>query len=474
MKVENDLSSASHFPQPAIRLGLTLVLGLLGTWLIPVQDSFAFVVLASHHGPALPAWLTAAFAGVILLHRVEHVKTAVRLFVFMGLILATTLVRTPPAGMYAFLDLFGLAKMGAIGLLLLIAGVSVFGSPVERTASWTWVLNLLRGLALAIASPLLLFASRPRGSRPLSPGSALSGVGFVIFLYALASPLVSLGRDHYPPAVWHFVNVDQIGLICRSFSRWAWLGCAVLFVLAPWPETPRLGGTNSLTRANRIRSLAVVGLVVTVLILLAVLELHAFFAVTLYALLLFATEWIVFALLFMVCPWFKYPRLPALGELAQNAKMGSLCTVLFLLLALIPFALWFSPAIRVLVTGKLFTTPFNLSWVGWTLDQSTIQCGFWRFTALAGMVLAYVAVARWLSDRSSRLGYWAFTAPTIALFICLLSYLTCVSYSLLVYIRTLGFTTLRVFGLVYGLGCYIFTLGFMRWALQGLNRKGGT
>ena len=38
-----------------------------------------------------------------------------------------------------------------------------------------------------------------------------------------------------------------------------------------------------------------------------------------------------------------------------------------------------------LVTGTLFDRPFDGSWVGWTLDQSTSQCLFFRFSMFAAL-----------------------------------------------------------------------------------------
>jgi hypothetical protein len=146
--------------------------------------------------------------------------------------------------------------------------------------------------------------------------------------------------------------------------------------------------------------------------------------------------------------------------------MGPLGIVFFLGMAVLPLAMWCSPAIRTLFTGGLFTARFDLSWVGWTLDQSTIHCGFWRFTMLGGMASAYVAVARWLCNRTSRPGYWAFALPVVGLWLCLLSYLTCVFYGLIVYIHMLGITLLRLYGLAYGIGCYLLAALFVRWALR--------
>lgn len=466
MNEKDNLASTSRVPRPGIRLGLTFVLGLLGTYLMPIQSGFFPGVLAAHHDVALLVWLVAAFAGVLLIHREEHVQTPARLFIFMVLALAVALVRTPPADIYDILDRFDLAKISAIGLLLLMAGALVFGLPVQGGRRRSWIVYLLRGPALAIASPLLLFASRPRGGRPFSLRSALSRTAFLILLYALVSPLLSLGRDYYPSALWRCVNVDELGLLCLSFSPWAWFGCALLFLLSPWPEVPKIMEPDNKTRVHRIRFLASIGLTAIALVLLAVLRWEILIAVVLYSLLFFFIDWLPLALLYMVCPCLRYPRLPKLGELPPEARVGPLGTLLFMALMLFPCAFYFRPAIRTMVKGKLFASTFDARWVEWALDQSTIQCGFWRFTAMAGIILPFVAIARWLSNRSTRRGYWAFTAPTVALLFCLLSYLTCVFVSLIMYIHTLGFTPLRIYGLAYGVVCYVVTLVFLRWSVR--------
>lgn len=445
-----------------MRLGLTVMLGLLGAWLMPVQRGFFPHVSAGHYRVALFAWLIVAVAGVLLLHRGIRVPTHLRLFVYMGLALAIALVGIPSSGMNDPFDCLSLAKITLIAFFVLMAGFT-YGSQSSCRPTCSMIYNTVRGIALAVASPLLLFTSRPQGE-------GLFGVsvraGFLLFLCALASPLLSLGRDHYPRFMWNFVNVDDMILMCQSFSHWAWLGCAVVSVLTPWPEILRFSDPEKRGKSNRIQFLTVPGLATAALALLAILKWRIFLVVLSYSLLLLYLNWHAFVLLLITTPYRCSFRVPKLQDLDPKARMGTLGTALFLGVALVPLALWCGPDIGTLVTGKLFTEKIFLMRTGWVLDQSTIQSGYCRFILLGGMMSAYVAVARWLCNRSSLPGYWAFALPTAGLCFCLLSYLTCVFYSLAAYIHTLGFTLLRIYGLAFGVGCYIMTALFVWWALK--------
>lgn len=494
--------AAAHPPRTGLRLGLTLVLGLLGTWLMPIRQHFFPGVLAEQHGPALLVWLAVAFAGVLLLHHGEPGPRLRRLLVFMTLIAALSLLPTPAPGMYELLDWSSLAKVGAIALLFLMAGASVCGMLAQPAKFQPWTVFLLRGPTLALASPLLLFASRPHAG---TPGSVLLRSASAALLCALASPLIPIGRGYYSRVIGSCLSIDQLGLQATSFVTWAWCGCGVLQLLTPWPATSetsrrrhdrRHDGAGKLqlrmptvlsdvATALRRRVLArpdsrradgcfpAAVIIPLALTLLAVLKWKTFLAAIGYALLIVLAEWNLLALLLLLCPCLPFPRLARLANPAPGVRISALGTFMFMAMVLIPFALWCIPSTRCLLNGQLFTAQFNTSWVGWVLDRSTIQCGLWRFTYLTAMAMAYVAIARWAGDRRTRRGYWAFTGPTLAIFFCLLSYLTCVFYSLALYIHTLGFTTLRVYGMLYGVCCYSATVRFTRWAVQKPDREEG-
>lgn len=85
---------------------------------------------------------------------------------------------------------------------------------------------------------------------------------------------------------------------------------------------------------------------------------------------------------------------------------------------------------------------------------------------LALKAAAYISVVRWLSDRRARSTYWAFTLLTSAAFVCLLSFLICVTHGLLLYVHALGLTVMRAYGLAYAALCYALVFRFLWWALR--------
>ena len=436
-------------PRPVLRLALVILLGLLGTWLMPVHDGFFPLFLAGDRGWAPAAWLAVAAAALRLVHRREGVS-APRLFgLIVGAALILACVPLPPfRPMTDFFYWPGVAKVTAVGLILLVAGTLSFGPPGRR---WT-------APFLAIASPLLLFASRPAPG-----GGRLKRVLLAVFVLILAAPYLSFARDFWPRALWRMVNFDELGRLAVSFRHWAWAGCAFLFLLSPWREEVWQPGP-----AGRLRwrfALAAV-LVVLALLPLALHKGYQFKALLMYAGLIVFLEWAALVQLLMLGPRLPVRLAPRLAALPPAAALGWPWIAGFLLLAVVPSVVYFNGAIRAVFTGSLFAETFDHSWVGWCLDQSTLQCGYWRYTLIAGLLMTHAATARWLGDRTTRRSLWTYRLLAIALFVGPLCYLACVYWSLIVYIRTLGFTLLRAYGLVYGLSAALLTLGFLRWALR--------
>lgn len=449
-------SSDSQLQRPGMRLGVVVVLGLLGAWMKSAPGLLGPQGLSVVQGAFPSVWLAMAFGSVLLLHRLERVKTPRRLGVFMGLALAASLLRPLPAGMHDFFDRGAIAKVGVVGLLVLMAGASMFGLPFLRGGSRPWSVYLLRGPALAFVSPLLLFASRPRGSGPLSSRVRLLRAAFAVFLYALASPLLFFADNYCSRFMLRYFGIDLPVSTCGAFGLWAWAGCAVLFLLTPWQEAAWLASPRVRARGFTFWLCAGVGLLAAALIAM-VDEVRGY---TWILLCLGSPAW---ALLLIVGPFPRVPFFPKLAEPDPSVKLGALGTLGFLVVVLSSLFFYFVPYFLGLVSGTLFFQPFRSSAVkGWALDQSTVQSGFWRFSLLAGMMAAGVAVAGWLSDRSSRRGFWAFALPVISAFIVALSYLTCNVYMLFMCVWTMGFTLLRICGLAYGLGCYLVVLAFLR------------
>lgn len=437
-------------PRPVFRLALVILLGLLGTWLMPVHDGFFPLFLAGDRGWEPAAWLAVAAAALWLVHRREGVPAPRPFWLIVGAAVAVASVPLPPfRPMVHFFYWPAAAKTAGVGLILLVAGALAFGRPGRR---WT-------APFLAIASPLLLFASRPPPG-----GGRLKRALFAALLLLLAAPWLAFGRDFWPRALWRIFNFDEMVRLAVSFRHWAWAGCAFLFLLSPWREEVWPPGP-----AGRLRWRVVLAAAVLVVLALLPLALHKgyhFKALLMYAGLILFLEWAPLVQFLMLGPRGPVRFVPRLAALPPAAALGWPWIAGFLLLAVVPSLMYFKGAIEAVVTGSLFAAKFDHSWVGWCLDQSTLQCGFWRFTMIAALLMAHAAIARWLGDRTTRRGLWTFRLLVIALFVGPLCYLACDYWSLIVYIRTLGFTLLRSYGLVYGLAAALLTLGFLRWALR--------
>ena len=95
-----------------------------------------------------------------------------------------------------------------------------------------------------------------------------------------------------------------------------------------------------------------------------------------------------------------------------------------------------------------------------------IKCWYIAATFDTLILFLYTALARFLSHRKTRLAYWSFAIPTIALYLYLLLILTLPFSWLIHYINAMGFTPKRMYGLFYGLGAYILILTFLYWVIR--------
>jgi len=444
-------------------------LGVLGAVILPARQDFGPHAFATLERAPLFAWMAAAFGGVLLLHRVEEVKPPKTDFAVMGVALVLALMLPPGVGRVAGEEqgVAGFVWFGAI-ISLLVVGASVgrLGS-VRATNPLVSAETLLRGCCVGLLAPLLLFASRPGGGgRSSSPGRRLSRVAFAVFPYVagagffLPLALAELGDREF---------ASRVGMVCLSFTVWAWIGCAFLFVLSPWPHYPRIPKLVKLTKAVKVGSLATI----------------AFAAIAAVQLVRLGEEWVLMfpfhplfisggvacGLIILLVPWPQYPPIPRLGELPGARKLGPLGTVVFLALALVPLASFAYGPFLYVVSGQLFASGFDRAHIGGALDQPSLTKWFFLFEYFGAMGLAYVAAARWMSDRSTRWGYWAFALPTTVLCGCLLSVLTLPVWWLVQYIDAMGVTERRVYGLVYGLGGYAMVLGFLCWAVRVSKAK---
>ena len=447
--------TADSFHPPA-RLAAALTLGVLGAGLIGSQDTF--------FGPQphiqtwnLFAWLLAAAGAIFLLHRIEHVRTPRRLWVFVGLALAISLV--PAASepdIRSMFDRLAWAKMGALGLLLPWAGVVLFGLPALRSRCPIWRV-FLRALALALTAPFLLYAAHERNDSARPRLARLYRVLFALFPLALA---VGVGIVHLGWGQWRYPRPAMA--ISHDFLLWTWIGCALIFLLGPWPDEPgrkRPVPPSKLDQIGWVLLLAAVSLLPGLLMFLAPRPKLGYLAM--YGLLFLLLYGDVLLLLLMLMPWPRF--FPKLSEPPPRGKMGTVGTTLLLVLPWLGIGTYFMGAFRGLFSGRLFAEQFDPRWLGWALDQSNLSSGFFRYTSIMAALMAYVAAVRWLADRR---GFWrrgAFTLCSLPLFLFPFSHLTCIAYSLLLYVQALGFTTLRVLGLLYGALCYVILFVFLRW-----------
>jgi hypothetical protein len=123
------------------------------------------------------------------------------------------------------------------------------------------------------------------------------------------------------------------------------------------------------------------------------------------------------------------------------------------------------------LSGHLFTGGFDRIHVGSALDQPTIGKWYFVFSVFSVAAIPYMAVARRISHRRTRAGYWAYVVPAAGVCVCLLIILTVPFTWLLQYIHEMGFTRRRVYGLAYGIGGYAAILGFLCWAARRPRRR---
>ncbi len=468
MSREEGPQSAWDMPNPYVRLWLTVALGLLGMFLFPVEQGFAPHAFAHARGVPLFAWLGAAFGGVWLLRRAEKEDTPGVLFLLMGVALA--LSRVIPAGFGGMQpregrDMAGFALFCLI-LMLLIVGASVIQLRA-RPGKGSLRECLLRGPAIALTAPLLLFAARPTSAkRSASLAHGLSGAVLSALPLVLAAGFALpffFGVLRYP------MLASRVGLPWQSFTVWACLGCALLFVLSPWPENPRILKRNGFSKARKRASLATVAFVAVVLLQMVILREYLLFLMFFHP--AFIWGGIGCALAVVLVPWPEYPALPKLDSLPSDRKMNPLSTALFLAMALVPLgAFAYGPFLHV-VSGRLFTAAFDPAHTGGALDQPSLNKWFFLAVFFSAMTLPHAAAARWMANRQSRWGYWMFVIPTTALCLFLLGILTLPCFWLIQYIGAMGWTVTRAFGLLWGLAGFATLLAFLCWAVWPCHER---
>lgn len=149
---------------------------------------------------------------------------------------------------------------------------------------------------------------------------------------------------------------------------------------------------------------------------------------------------------------------------SKTRKLGPHATVVLMSVPLFSLVFFAPGAILYAISGQFLA--IHLDHVRYVGSGPSLTKWFLLFAVSATTVLPYVALARWISARDTRPAYWAFAGPATAACLHLLSLLTPPVWWLLEYIHAMGFTPARAKGLIFGLGSYVFVLGFLWWALR--------
>ena len=455
--MQDESSPAYSASRPYVRFWLTIALGMLGVLLFRARGGFNPSAFANLNAATILTWLAAAFAGVLLLQRMERRAVPRGLCLLVGLTLPLALLLPQDTGRPH--DAWERAIAGFVWfsciLLLVTVGAWIIRWRLRNaTRPVRWFTSLGRAPFIALTAPFLLFASRPVDIGTASSAAhRLSRAALKVFphILMLAFALaLALTRKFRTAAV------------CASmpFTPWAWLGCALLFLLSPWPDNPRFPKTDHLSWARRAGSLATVAFVAIALVLLERLGASELLPWFIYPMLMWGAFGCV--LTAVLVPWPEYPPIPRLAELPTRHKTGPLATAVFLTMPLLGFGWSALGPVHYVLSGQLFASGF---------DRAHRGPWFVYFACFGAFVYACVASARWMSDRTTRLGYWAFAIPSVVLVLSTLSMLTIPFYWLLQYIDAMGYTDRRAAGVAYSLAAYVVVLAFACWAVWPPKRR---
>jgi hypothetical protein len=164
-------------------------------------------------------------------------------------------------------------------------------------------------------------------------------------------------------------------------------------------------------------------------------------------------------LLLVLSPWSGYARLPLLEDRRQELTLGPVGTAAFMTIMVVP--------VTSMASGPLLYAVSHFASLPKQVGPGhLIQQWFLLFTMFSAIVLPHIAIGRWIGDRGTRAGYWAFTVLAAALCGWLLGVLTIPAWWLVQYIRDMGVTPRRIHGLVYALTGYLAVLGFLAWSVS--------
>lgn len=463
-----------------LQLCLTLVLGVLGAIILPVRSEFVINIFPKGQAINLITWLVVLFLGVLILYYRGKVKPHIIIYVAMQLVLimAFCFFLRQEKKSFSIEHIESFYWQCGIFLFLILAGILTKIVSMKTLNPLLWVRELLRGLAIAILAPLLLYASRTvSDSTSLSIMQRVSKKAFFLFPFVMVITYIlpfSLEMNGF----WHrFMNFDilgcynffkYLGLRCISFTVWGWIGCALIFVLSPWFEYPEISKSTISIKRKMFSILSILVIAALMIILISIGE-GWILAILFHPLFIFGGTGVLLTI--FLFPWPEYPYLPRMKKLSPKLRFSPLATFIFIAIPAISLSLFTNKFLFYILSGELFTTPFNSSIVRGALDQSGFNKGILFLIYFSAQVFPFVAIARWISNRNTRFGYWAFAIPIIYFCVSLLSIHTLIFVGLLKYIYTMGFTPLRIWGIFYGVIVYIIVLGYFWWAIYPSKKK---
>lgn len=116
-----------------------------------------------------------------------------------------------------------------------------------------------------------------------------------------------------------------------------------------------------------------------------------------------------------------------------------------------------------ILSGEMFKHRFDSRYDIGALDEPGLQDNYFAFTVSAILYFPMLALARWLNDRQSRIGYWTLVVCACVTAWMLILILLPGFYLMLQYIASMGVTRARVLGVFYALVGFAVTVLMTIW-----------
>jgi hypothetical protein len=442
--------------KPDIRLCVTLISGIIAVFLFKAESGFAPDLFSGINAGSAILWLTVIFVSSMLMYRIEGRKIPVGIYILMIISCSMCTLLRYYSGYTWFLSV----------CIFIVIGSSVLRSVnFSKDGTFLNLKSMIQGPVIFFCSPMLLYASGKRFRKtcliPRKGAEILLGIFPIILVSGFMLQFTLTILKCRGPII-------SYALYALSFSVWTWVGCGLIHVLSPWPEKFLVTKTEKNKTTQKIGSLALIIFFVTILILPA-----KFNRVSLLTLFhpYFILGGISCLLLTQLIRRPESSFVSCLKDLPENKKATPFGIALFLLIAISPVVLLGWAPFKYIISGNLFTSTFSRYRISGALDQSGISKYFFLFMYTGFQSSAFAAIARWAANRKTRLGYWTFIIPVFIMCIFLLSILTMPFYWLIQYIQAMGYTKMRITGLIYGAGGYLTVIAFFIWCAWPPDKK---